>query len=106
MPPLAAWETQAWGPRGIPGRLEAAAVAHPETDPMPEAGEEVHAERRDEQHLDEPCLRQFVHLLPLLEADVLECLCGRPVQLGRPFVVPPSSCQVAARDPRGRAMAT
>jgi hypothetical protein len=53
MPPLATWETQAWGPRLIPGRLEAAAVAHPETDPEMEAGEEVRAERSDEQDIDE-----------------------------------------------------
>ena len=36
------------------GRLEAAAVAHAETVPMTDAGEEVGAERSDEQDIDEP----------------------------------------------------
>jgi hypothetical protein len=53
MPPLATWETLARVARVLPGRLEAAAVAHP----VPErrqAGEEVSAERGDEQEIDEP----------------------------------------------------
>src|SRR5437899_10280463 len=98
MPPLATWETLARVARVLPGRLEAAAVAHP----VPQrrhVGEEVSAERGDEQEIDEPCLRQIRHLLPSLEADILESLCSRPVQLGRPFVIPPSSCQVAPCDP-------
>ena len=53
MPPLATWETQAWEPRVLSGRLEAAAVAHPETDPKMEASEEVRAERCDEQDVNE-----------------------------------------------------
>jgi hypothetical protein len=49
------------------------------------------------------CIR---HLLCCLEADVLECLCSRPVQLGCTFVIPATSSEVAARDPCGRAVAT
>jgi len=54
MPPLTTWETQARGPQLFPGRLEAAAVAHPEAAPEMEAGEEIRAERCDEQDVDEP----------------------------------------------------
>jgi hypothetical protein len=43
---------------------------------------------------------------PLLEADVLQSFSGHAVKLGRPFVIPPSSCQVAARNPSCRAMAS
>ena len=38
----------------------------------------------------------------LLEADVLKRFGSRPVQLGRPFVIPPSSCQIAPRNPSAR----
>ena len=49
---------------------------------------------------------KFVTSFPFLEADVLESFSGRPVQLSRPFVIPPSSRQVAACKPRRRAVAT
>jgi hypothetical protein len=42
---------------------------------------------------------------PCLEADVLKGFGGRPIQLGRALVVPPSSCQIAAGDPGSRTMA-
>ena len=52
---MATWETQARVARVLPGRLEAAAVAHPEAaDRMAEAGEEIRQERCDEQEIDEP----------------------------------------------------
>jgi len=54
MPPLATWETQARVARVLPGRLEAAAVAHAETAEEAVAGKEVGKERCDEQEVDEP----------------------------------------------------
>jgi hypothetical protein len=39
--------------------------------PEVEAGEHVGEERRDEQHIDEPSLGQFVTSFRFLEADVL-----------------------------------
>ena len=54
MPPFATWETQARVARVLPGLEEAAAVAHPEAAPEMEAGEEIRAERRDEQNINEP----------------------------------------------------
>ena len=106
MPPLAAWETQARIARGLPGLEEAAAVTHAEPADEAEACEAIGEERCDEHERDEPCLRQIRHLLPLLEANVLERFGGHPEELGRPFVIPPSSCQVAACNPRCRAVAS
>ena len=59
MPPLATWETQARVARVLPGRLEAAAVAHAETAEVA-AGKDVGKERCDEQEVDEPCFGQVV----------------------------------------------
>src|SRR5579884_1321986 len=50
-------------------------------------------------------LSVICHLPPLLEADVLESLGSRAVQLGRPLVIAPARCEVAACDPGGRAVA-
>jgi len=100
------WVTRAPVARAFPGLEQAAAVAHPEDAVTVGACEEVREERCDEEQVHEPCLRQLVTSFPLLEANVLKSFCGRPVELGRPFVVPPSSCKIAACDPGRGAMAS
>src|SRR5579884_1281975 len=47
---------------------------------------------------------KFVTSFPVLEANVLESFRSRPVELGRPFVIPPSCCKVAASNPGRGAM--
>src|SRR4029077_19869631 len=69
------------------------------------AGEEVREERRDEQEMDKPRLGQVVTSFRSLEADILESLSSRPVELGRTFVIPPLGGEVAASDPGRSAMA-
>jgi hypothetical protein len=60
MPPLTTWETQARVARVLPGRLEAAAVAHAETAEDAGAGKDEGKERCDEQKVDELCFGQVV----------------------------------------------
>ena len=68
------------------------------------AGEEVREERRDEQEIGKPRLGQVVTSFRSLEADILESLSSRPVELGRTFMVPPPGREVAAGDPRRSTM--